>query len=91
VTDFLDLQHPAIGSQADLPQPRQVLQQTPNLEVVSIVDGCFSAQGPPLLVVLFDVRVLVIHVERGLHALLDDACATSAGGHSLSLQLARED
>ena len=50
-----------------------------------------KARAPSRFVVLFEVRVLVIDVERGLHALCDDARPASAGGHSLSAHFARED
>src|SRR5580700_9422009 len=75
----LDFEQPAIGRKADLAQLRQVVQALADAEVVAVVDGRFGPQGPTLLVVLRDPRVLVIDVQGRGDVLGDDAGAELPG------------
>lgn len=66
---------------------RQIVRLKPfaDPEVSRIVDGGLRSQGPAFLVVLLDLRVLVVHVQRGTHALGQHASPKAAGrafGHA---------
>jgi len=94
VADGFDFQHPPVGREADLAQQRQVLYQAPYVEVITVVDGGFGPQGRtflPGLVILFEVRVFVIDVQRRDDSLGDDARPASAVGGGCLAHPARED
>ena len=91
MAEFLDLQHAPVGGEADLAQPGQVVQPTPDAEVVGVVDGGFGPQRPALFVILLEVGVFVVDVQGRRDALGDDARPASAVGGGLSLHLARKD
>ena len=42
---FLDLEHAAVGREADLAQLGQIAQKSPHAEVVGVVDGGFGTQA----------------------------------------------
>src|SRR5919201_2865462 len=67
VAKLLDVEQTSVGRKADGPQRGQINQSLADGEVARVVDGGLGAQGPPLLVVLFNPTVLVIDVERHLH------------------------
>ena len=52
VAGFLDLEHAAVGREADLAQLGQIAQKSPHPEVVGIVDGGFGTRPAPRLPVL---------------------------------------
>src|SRR3970282_1814840 len=56
------------------------MQPLADIEVARVVDGGFSAQGATFHVVLLDARGLVVHVQRRINALGDDACAKPPRG-----------
>ena len=91
VADFLDFQDPTVGGKTDLTQGVQIAQPPADLEVVGVVDGRFGAKGPPFLVVLFEVRVFVIDMQRGNDALGDDTRPATTVSHGGSFQLALKD
>ncbi len=94
VTGFLHLEHASVGRKADAPQRGQVMQQTSDLEVVAVVDCGFRAQArtaPARLMILLEVRVLVIDVQRRDDSLGNNARPASAVGRSLSLHPACKD
>src|ERR1700756_2720464 len=80
VAQPLDLEQPAIGHKPDLAQLGQIVQAPADPEVVSVVDGCFRAQRPILLVILFDARVLVIDVQGWGHIVGHDPGAQPRSG-----------
>ena len=85
VAGFLDLEHAAVGRKADLAQLGQVAQKAAYAEVVAIVNGGFGTQArtaPARLVILLEVRVLVIDVQRGDDPLGNYARPASAAGDS---------
>ena len=75
VAQRFDAQEASVGSEADLPQRGQIAERTTDGEVVGIVDGGFGAKGLAFLVVLLDLRLLVLDVQRGHDPLGQDACA----------------
>ena len=94
VAGFLDLEHAAVGRKADLAQLGQVAQKAPYAEVVAIVNGGFGTQArtaPARLVILLEVRVFVIDVQRGDDPLGNYARPASAAGDSRPAHFARED
>jgi len=58
VGELFDLQHAAVGGEANLAQGRQVFEASAHPEVVGVVDRGFGPQRPAFLVVLFEVGVL---------------------------------
>ncbi len=91
---LLHLEHASVGRKADAPQRGQVMQQTSDLEVVAVVDCGFRAQArtaPARLMILLEVRVLVIDVQRRDDSLGNNARPASAVGRSLSLHPACKD
>ena len=94
VAGFLELEHAAVGREADLAQLGQVAQKAANAEVVAIVNGGFGTQArtvPARLVILLEVRVFVIDVQRRDDPLGYDARPASAAGDSRAAHFARED
>src|SRR5882724_4375411 len=57
VAESLDGQQPSVGGVADLPQGGQISQPFAQAEVHGLVDVGLGPQGPPVLVVLLDLRV----------------------------------
>src|SRR5512139_891940 len=57
-----------------------MVERTTDLEVIGIVDGRFGPEGLAFLVVLLDLGLLVLHVERGHDPLRQDAGAEAAWG-----------
>ena len=91
---FLDLEHAAVGREADLAQLGQIAQKSPHPEVVGIVDGGFGTQArtaPARFVILLEVRVLIIDVQRRDDPLSYDARPASAAGDSRFAHFARKD
>ena len=73
---------------------RQVAQETPDTEIIGVVDRGFGAQSVPgslLFVVLFEVRVFIIDVQGGIDSLGNNARPESAAGGGFLLELAPED
>jgi hypothetical protein len=67
VAGFLDLEHAAVGREADLAQLGQIAQKSSHAEVVGIVNGGFGTQArtaPARFVILLEVRVFIIDVQR---------------------------
>ena len=64
VAEGFDAQQASVGGKADLFQIIKVLQPAADREVVRVVDHRLGAQRAPLLVVLLDARVLVVHMQR---------------------------
>ena len=91
MAEFLHLQYPAIGREANLPQFRQVLDAPAHPEIVGIIDRGFGPQRPTLLVILLEVGVLIVDVQGRSHSFGNDARPTSAVGGSLLLHAALED
>src|ERR1700685_100056 len=73
MTCSLHFEEPAIGGKADGAQLWQVVQTLADAKVVGVVDGGLGAQGPAFLVILLDMAVFVIDVQRWGHPLGDDA------------------
>ena len=63
VAEGLDAEQASVGSKADLFQIIEVFQPAADIEVVRVVDDRLGAQRAPLIVVLLDARVLVIHMQ----------------------------
>ena len=66
--------------EADLPKCREIMEPSADAEVARVVDGGLGAKGLSLLMVLLDLCVLVVDVERRHHAVGDDAGAETARG-----------
>jgi hypothetical protein len=81
VADALDAEEAPVGREADLPQGGQAGQPLGDAEVrFGVVDGCLGPDGPPELVVLLDLGVLVVDVQARGDAVGDNAGAEPAGG-----------
>ena len=80
VRDGLDVEQTSVGLEADAAKRGQVAQVLADAEIAGVVDGGFGAQCPAFLVVLLDARALVVDVQRGNHALGDDAGAKPPRG-----------
>ena len=80
VADGLDAEQAPVGGEAELPQVEQVGQPFGYAEVMWVVDGGLGAQRSPLLVVLLDLGVLVVDVQRRRDALGDHPGAEPARG-----------
>src|SRR5215471_18023417 len=65
----------------------RLLSRPPDLEVVGVVDGGLGAQRLPLLMVLLDRRVLVVHVQARRDVLGDDPGAEHPGSRALAAPL----
>ena len=79
VADSLDVEQTSVGSKADLPECGKVVKPFADVEVAAVVNRSLCPEGAALLVVLLDPCALVIHVERGMHALGDDPCPKPPG------------
>ena len=55
VAQLLDVEQTSVGSEADLPQARQVLEPFADGKVPGVVDGGLGAQSASFLVVLLDL------------------------------------
>ena len=75
-----NVEQPAVGLKADLPQRGEILEPLADADVPGIVDRGLGAQRAALLVVLLDARSFVVDVQRGGDALGEDAGAEAAGG-----------
>src|SRR3990172_10943333 len=64
VAQIFDAQEAPVGGKADLPQGGQIAERTTDLEVIRVVDGGFGPKGLPFFVVLLDLGLLVLHMER---------------------------
>ena len=64
VVERFDAQEAPVGSKADRPQGGQIAKRTTDVEVVGIVDGGFRAKGSAFFVVLLDLGLLVLDMER---------------------------
>src|SRR6202047_3703725 len=78
VTDALDVEQTSVGREADHTQFFEIFDASANGEVTGIVDCRFGSEGLSLFVVLLDTRFLVVDVQRGNHAVGDDAGTESA-------------
>src|SRR3977135_4075167 len=56
------------------------MERTTNLEIIGVVDGRFGAKGLAFFVVLLDLGLLVLNVERGHDPFGQDAGAEAPGG-----------
>ena len=85
MAEAFDFEKTSVGLKADLPQLGQVTQPFTDGEVASIIDGGFGA-GPGeglagnFLVVLLDLGVLVVDVQRGRDPFGDDSGAKGTRG-----------
>lgn len=91
VTDLFDFQHAPVGRKSDLAELGQVCQTTADTKVVGVIDRDFRSERPSFFVVLFEVRVFVVDVQRRDDSFINDARPTSAGSDSGLLKLAPED
>jgi len=64
VADGLDAEQAPVGGKAELPQGGQAGQPFGDVEVAGVVDRGFGSQCSPLFVVLLDLVVLVVNVQR---------------------------
>ena len=80
VAQLFDAQEASVGGKADLPQGGQIAERATDLEIVRVVDGGFGPERLAFFVVLLDLGLLVLHVERGNDAFGQDARAKAAGG-----------
>ena len=80
VRDGLDVEQTSVGLEADAAKRGQVAQVLADTEIARVVDGGLGTQCPAFLVVLLDARTLVVHVQRGNHALGDHAGAKPPRG-----------
>ena len=80
VADGLDAEQAPVGGEAELPQGGQAGQPFGDAEVVRVVDRGLGAQRSPLLVVLLDLGVLVVDVQRRDDPVGDDPGAEPARG-----------
>jgi len=71
LTNTLGLEQLAVDLCASSAQVGQVRQPFPGVEVAGVVDGGLGAQGSLLLEVLFNVGMLVLDVQTGIHAVGD--------------------
>ena len=78
VADFLDVRETPGGREAGCPQRGQVVQPFADAEVARVVDRGFRPERFSFLVVLLDLGVLVVDVQRRDHALGQDPGAESA-------------
>src|SRR5258708_5016879 len=90
VTDAFDFEEPAVWTEADFAQFRQVVQSFADAEVVGVVDRCFGAQSALFLMILLDPCVLVIDMEGGCDALGEDAGAEPSRGAPVDTALKDE-
>ncbi len=90
VTDAFDFEEPAVCTEADFAQFRQVVQSFADAEVVGVVDRCFGAQSALFLMILLDPCVLVIDMEGGCDALGEDAGAEPSRGAPVDAALKDE-
>src|SRR3954447_4548527 len=88
--NLLDVEQTPVGSKADLPQSRQVLQSLSNSEIASVVDCSLGAERASLLVILLDTRVLVIDVEGRNNSIGDYARAEPTGSPLADLAIKDE-
>lgn len=71
VAHAFDFQQAPIDLVADLAQVRQIAQAFVDPEVVRVSERAFGSASPPLLEILFQVEVLVLDVQAGMHPVLD--------------------
>jgi len=64
VAQIFDAQEAPVGGKADLPQRGQMRESPTNVQVVRIVDRRFGPEGLPFFVVLLDLGLFVVDVER---------------------------
>ena len=90
MTEFLDFQYPVIGRKADAAQLREILDQPTHIKIVGVVDRGFGAQGGTFgatLMILLEVRVFIVDVQRGDDPVRDAARPTSAVGGILRAKM----
>ena len=64
VGDLFHLEDTPIGGEANLPEFGQVVQPAADPKVIGVVDGRLGAQSPAFLVILLEVRVFIVDVQR---------------------------
>lgn len=69
--DALGRQQATVGQEADLPECGKVVEPFADPEVASVVDRGLGPKGAVELVVLLDLGVLVVDVQRWLHAVVE--------------------
>ena len=79
VAEALDAQEASVGLEADRFDLLEVAPQLADSEVAGVVDGGLGAQGAPELEVLLDAGLLVVEMQRGLHAGREHARAEARG------------
>jgi len=67
----LGRQQATVGQEADLPECGKVVEAFADPEVARVVDRGLGPKGAVELVVLLDLGVLVVDVQRRLHAVVD--------------------
>src|SRR5436190_19853855 len=80
VAQMFDAQATSVGGKADLPQGGQIGESPTNFKVVRIVDRRFGPERLTFFVVLLDLGLFVVDVERGDHAVGEDPSAELARG-----------
>ena len=67
LAQLLDVQETSIGPETNLPKGRQISKPFADPEVARLVDGGLRSQPTAFLVVLLDLGVLVVNVQRRPH------------------------
>ena len=80
VAQRFDAQEAPVGGKADLPQRGQIAERTTDTEIVGVIDGGFGAKGLTFFVVLLDLGLFVLHVERRDDPVRQDAGAEASRG-----------
>ncbi len=80
VAQMFDVQETSVGGKADLPQRGQIGESPTDFKVVRVVDRRFGPERLTFFVVLLDLGLFVVDVERGDHAVGEDAGAELARG-----------
>ena len=76
----LDVQETSVGLEADPPECGEIMEPSADTEVPGVVDGHFCAERLAQLVILLDLGVLVVDVERRGDAFGDDPGAKAPRG-----------
>ncbi|MBZ5585196.1 MAG: hypothetical protein LAQ30_23915 [Acidobacteriia bacterium] len=79
VADAFDFQQAPTDVPANLLQVGQVRQSLVHVEVVGVAEDPFRPAAASFLEVLFQIEILVLNVQAGVHPFLDDPRAKLAG------------
>jgi hypothetical protein len=75
----LHVEKTSVGRKADLSQLGEIMEQPADTEVAGVVNGGLGPKGTPFLVVLLDLGMLVVNVDRWRYSLRDDPGAKAPG------------